>query len=71
VFGLLPLLTDEFRKYPAVYRTQEAMQGVMAVGLAATLVAILVLAVLYAMACHGGSGIVIGAISKPLQRKTT
>jgi hypothetical protein len=61
VFGLLPLLTDEFRKYPAVYRTQEAIQGVMAVGLAATFVAILVLAVLYAMAYRGGSGVAEGA----------
>jgi hypothetical protein len=61
VFGLLPLLRNEFRKYPAVYRTEEAMKGVMPVGLVATLVAILVLTVIYAMIYRGGSGLAEGA----------
>jgi hypothetical protein len=61
VFGLLPLLRNEFRKYPAVYRTEEAMKGVMPIGLIATLVAILVLTVIYAMIYRGGSGLAEGA----------
>jgi len=61
VFGLLPLLRNEFRKYPAVYRTEEAMKGVMPVGLVATFVAILVLTVIYAMIYRGGSGLAEGA----------
>ena len=60
-FGLLPLLRDEFRKYPTVYRTEESMKGVMPVGLIATFVAILVLAVIYAMIYRGGSGLAEGA----------
>src|SRR5207302_4096945 len=47
-FGLLPLLRNEFGKYPAVYRTQEDMKTVMPFGLIAMLLAILVTAVIYA-----------------------
>jgi hypothetical protein len=61
LFGLLPLLRNEFRKYPAVYRTEEAMKGVMPLGLIATFVAILVLTVIYAMIYRGGSGLAEGA----------
>lgn len=61
IFGLLPLLRNEFRKYPAVYRTEESMKGVMPVGLVATFLAILVLAVIYAMIYRGGSGLAEGA----------
>ncbi|HLJ51231.1 MAG TPA: hypothetical protein VKU01_34720 [Bryobacteraceae bacterium] len=35
LFGLLPLLRDEFRRYPAVYRTQEGIKAVMPVGMIA------------------------------------
>ena len=51
----------EFAKYPAVYRPQESMKGVMPFGMAAMLVAIFVLAVLYAMVYRGGSGLAEGA----------
>ncbi len=51
----------EFAKYPAVYRPQESMKGVMPFGMAAMLVAILVLAVLYALVYRGGSGLAEGA----------
>ncbi|HEY6051730.1 MAG TPA: hypothetical protein VIZ58_10805 [Thermoanaerobaculia bacterium] len=50
----------EFEKYPAVYRPKEAMMGVMPIGMAAMLVGILVLAVLYAMVFKGGSGLAEG-----------
>jgi hypothetical protein len=60
VFGMLPEMVNEYRKYPAVYRSQEPMEGVMPVGMAATFVAILVVAVLYAMLYHGGSGLAAG-----------
>jgi hypothetical protein len=52
MFVAMPWMKTEFMKYPAVYRP---------VAMAATLVAIVVLAVLYAMIHHGGSGVVEGA----------
>jgi hypothetical protein len=61
VFGLLPQLRDEFRKFPAVYRKQEEIKAVMPVGMAAMFLSILVLAVIYALAYRGGSGVAEGA----------
>ena len=37
VFGLLPLLRDEYAKYPAVYRTQDSMKSVRSTALGALL----------------------------------
>ena len=58
-FVLLPL-RNEF-KYPAVYRSQEGIKSVMPAGMAAMFLAMVVLAVIYAMLYHGGSGVVEGA----------
>src|SRR5262249_17518083 len=52
---------NEFRNYPAVYRSQDAMKSVFPAGMAATLLAMLVLAVIYAMLYQGGSGVAEGA----------
>jgi len=60
-FGLFPALRNEFSKYPAVYRSQEAMKSAMPTGMAAMFAAMLVLAVLYAMLYQGGSGLADGA----------
>jgi hypothetical protein len=60
-FGVLPVLREEFLKYPAVYRNQEGIQAVMPLGLAAMFVSIVALAVIYAMLYRGGSGAVTGA----------
>jgi hypothetical protein len=60
-FVVAPSLRTEFLKYPAVYRSQDAMKSVMPVGMAAMLVAMLVLAVIYAMLYQGGSGLAEGA----------
>ena len=60
LFALTPM-KDEFRKYPAVYRTQEAMKPVMPFGILAILLSMAVLAVLYAMVYRGGSGLAEGA----------
>lgn len=60
-FVLFPSLKDEFLKYPAVYRSQDAMKSVMPAGMAAMFVAMLVLAVMYAMLYRGGSGFAEGA----------
>jgi hypothetical protein len=54
-------LGDEFRKYPAVYRSQEGIKSVMPFGMAAMFVAILALAAIYAMLYQGGSGVIEGA----------
>src|SRR6266481_530585 len=60
VFGMLPQLRNEFSKYPAVYRTQQDIKTVMPIGMAAIFLSVLVLAVVYALAYRGGSGIVEG-----------
>ena len=60
-FAVLPWLRAEFMKYPAVYRSQESMKGVMPGGMLAMFVAMVVLAVLYAMLYKGGSGLCEGA----------
>jgi hypothetical protein len=54
-------MVEEFRKYPAVYRNQEAMAGVMPAGMLAMLVAMLMMAALYAMTPAGGRGAAAGA----------
>jgi len=57
----VPMFRNEFLKYPAVYRSKEAMMSVMPVGMVATFVAMLVLAVLFAMIHQGGAGWAEGA----------
>ena len=60
-FAALPWLKNEFLKYPAVYRSQEGIKSVMPAGMAAMFVAMLVLAVIYAMLYQGGSAFAEGA----------
>ncbi|PYP19179.1 MAG: hypothetical protein DMD54_03515 [Gemmatimonadetes bacterium] len=61
LFAALPSLRKEFMKYPAVYRTEDDMKRVMPVGMISILVAIFVVAVLYAMAFPAGGGVLDGA----------
>ena len=61
LFGVLPWLRTEFAKYPAVYRSQEGIKSTMAFGMLAMFIALTAIAVLYAMAYSGGSGVVEGA----------
>lgn len=61
VFGALPVLRNQFAKYPAVYRTQESMKRVMPAGMAAMFVAMLIVAALYATAYPNGGGLAAGA----------
>src|SRR5580700_9835047 len=60
-FGVVPLLRNEFLKYPGVYRSQEEIKSIMPGGMAAMFVAMVVLAVIYAMLYRGGSGLAEGA----------
>jgi len=62
IFGALPSLRNEFLKYPAVYRSQEGQMSHLPTGMAAMLLSMVVLAVLYAMTCRGRSGIKEGAV---------
>jgi hypothetical protein len=57
----LPAMRREFSKYPAVYRSQEGIKAVMPAGMAAMFVAMLALAVIYAMLYKDGFGISGGA----------
>src|SRR5258706_13770840 len=61
VLGLVPALINEARKYPAVFRPKEEMMTVMPIGLVATFIAILVVAIIFAMTHQGGSGTTEGA----------
>ena len=61
VLWLVPALINEAHKYPAVFRPKETMMAVMPIGLVATFLAILVVAVIFAMMHQGGSGIMEGA----------
>jgi hypothetical protein len=56
LFWLVPALIDEAHKYPAVFRPKEKMMAVMPIGLGATFIAILVVAIIFAMIHPGGSG---------------
>ena len=61
VVWLVPFLINEAHKSPDVFRPKEKMIVVMPIGMAATLVAILVVAIIFAMIPHGGSGTTEGA----------
>ncbi len=61
MFILVPQMIAEGRKYSAVFRPRESQMAVMPALMGATLVAIFVLAVLYAMVYRGGSGLAEGA----------
>ena len=61
VFWLVPALINESHKYPAVFRPKEEMMTVMPIGFGATIVAILVVAIIFAMIHRGGSGAMEGA----------
>ena len=56
LFWLLPGLIKEGHKYPAVFRPKEEMMKVMPIGLVATFISILVVAMIFAMIHQGGSG---------------
>jgi hypothetical protein len=60
-FALLPL-REEFLKYPAVYRSKEGQMSHMPAGMLAMFLAIVALAVIYAMLYRGGSGLAAGAL---------
>src|SRR4029077_10505884 len=61
LFWLVPALFNESHKYPAVFRDKDKMMAVMPIGMVATLVAILVVAIIFAMIHQGGSGTMEGA----------
>jgi len=54
-------MRTEFMKYPAVYRSQEAMKGVMPIGMVGMLLSMLALAVLFAMIHPAGGTVSAGA----------
>jgi hypothetical protein len=61
VLLLVPALFEEARKYPAVFRPEEEMMNVMPFALVASFIAILVVAIIFAMTHKGGSGVTKGA----------
>ena len=61
VFWLAPALMNEALKYPAVFRSREEMNRVMPIGFVASIIAILVVTIIFAMIHQGGSGVTGGA----------
>ena len=66
VIWLAPALMEEGRKYPAVFRPKEEMMSIMPFGFLASLIAVLVVAVIFAMSHQSGAaqgarlGVLIG-----------
>jgi len=65
-FVLIPSLKTEFLKYTAIYRDHDGQMSHMPVGVAAMFLAILALAVIYALLCHDSSIVAAGARSGAL-----
>ncbi len=62
IFAVVPSLKAEFAKYPAVYRSQQGQMSMMPAGMAAMLLSMVALAVLYAMLYRPGSAVAAGAV---------
>jgi hypothetical protein len=62
MFAALPMVREEFRKYPGVYRGHEGQMSHMPLGMAGILVAMVALALLYARLYRGVSGLAEGAL---------
>ncbi len=60
MFAAWPSMKAEFMKYPNVYRPKDEMMKVMPYGMIAILVAIVVVAILYARIQYAGGGMVSG-----------
>jgi hypothetical protein len=61
IMWLVPALFEEAQKYPAVYRPKEEMMSVMPFGFFASFIAVVVVAIIFALSYHGGSGTTVGA----------
>jgi len=57
VITSVPMVRNEYRLFPVVYRPMEQIKAVMPAGMAAMFVSILVLAILYAQFCRDGGWI--------------
>src|SRR5258708_38694581 len=60
MFAAWPSMKTEFMKYPNVYRPKDEMMKVMPYGMVALLIAIVVVAILYAKIYTARGGIVLG-----------
>ena len=61
VMWLVPALFEEVQKYPAVFRPKEEMMSVMPFAFVASLIAVVVVTIIFALSYHGGSGTTEGA----------
>lgn len=60
IFFAVPAMKTEFAKYPAIYRSGDAINSVMAVGVFGTLLAISAATVMFALMHPAGAGISAG-----------
>ena len=61
VIWLVPALMNEALKYPSVFRAREEMNRVMPIGFLASLIAVLIVTIIFAMINQGRSGPMEGA----------
>ena len=61
LFSALPVLKNEFQKYPALFRPRDQMMKVMPLAVISMYVAIFAATFIYAMGFHEGAGMIIGA----------
>jgi hypothetical protein len=66
IMGLAPALLEEAHKYPSVFRPKEEMFKVMPVGIGGHFIAILIVAIIFAMIHRGRSGVTYGATNGAL-----
>ena len=50
----MPFMRNEYARYPTIYRSQDSMKGVFPIGIAAMLLAMIVLSVVYARFFRAG-----------------
>lgn len=62
LFALMPFLKQEFLRYPAVYRSHEGQISHLPAGMAAMLLSMVVLTILYARSYRGGPGLPQGLV---------
>jgi len=56
IIWLVPALMEEGHKYPTVFRPKEEMMAVMPIGFVATIIMIVIVTIIFAMAHQGGWG---------------
>ena len=63
MFAAWPSMKTEFKKYPAIYRSEESIMKVMPFGMVGILISIVIVAILYAKMYSAGGDVMSGLVS--------